>query len=93
MSFKTRIIDYCDSKKVDCNNCPFRKPCDMVDDNTIPKYFTDRKMKQFEKSVDSYRKRLFGELKEIADLMSKAVMDDALEYLDTILKGGKDGEQ
>ena len=90
MSFKTRIIDYCENKKVDCNNCPFRKPCDKVDDGTIPKYFTDGKMKQFEESVDSYRRQLLGELKEIANLMNKAVMDDALEYLDTILEGGQD---
>ena len=90
MSFKTRIIDYCENKKVDCNNCPFRKPCDWVDDTTIPKYFTDDKMKQFEEGVNVYKRQLFDRLKEIANLMNKAVMDDALEYLDTILEGGQD---
>ena len=89
MSFKTRIIDYCDSKKVDCNNCPFQKPCDWVDDTTIPKYFTDDKMKQFEEGVNVYKRQLFDKLKEVANLMNKAVMDDALEYLDTILEGGQ----
>jgi len=90
MSFKTRIIDYCDNKKVDCNNCPFQKPCDWVDDTTIPKYFTDDKMKQFEEGVNVYKRQLFDKLKEVANLMNKAVMDDALEYLDTILEGGQD---
>lgn len=71
MSFKDRLIDYCENTaEQDCPHCPFRVPCYIVDKNYIPgKWFEDNfdlmKLRMSEYQTDlSYKLKAVEEFLE-----------------------------
>ena len=69
MSFKEKIIQYCKATKYDCENCPFRTPCDTANKNTVPEHFTDEQ-------IECLRKEIFAEYRRACTKM--VVMMDFL---------------
>ena len=66
MSFKTRIIDYCEDKqKIDCRMCTFREPCNKTSEVKMPRSFTDAEMTVLEAYVKEHRKKLSCQLNSI----------------------------
>ena len=42
MSFKDRVIEYCECKqRKDCRKCALKGACDRVHENMMPRVFTD----------------------------------------------------
>ena len=69
MSFRDKIIQYCKETKYDCDNCPFRTPCDTANKNTIPERFTDEQIECLRKEIfDEYR-RICGRLVKMIDFL------------------------
>ena len=69
LSFRDKIIQYCKETKYDCDNCPFRTPCDTANKNTIPERFTDEQIECLRKEIfDEYR-RICGRLVKMIDFL------------------------
>lgn len=71
MSFKDRIIEYCEGKqKIDCRKCTFKEPCDKVREDKIPRKFTKAEMDVFEGYVKEYRRKLSSQLNDTYKVLS-----------------------
>lgn len=66
MSFKEKIIQYCKDTKYDCENCPFRTPCDTANKNTVPEHFADEQ-------IECLRKEIFAEYRRTCKKLSKMI--------------------
>ena len=65
MSFKERIIGYCEDKqKIDCRMCTFREPCNKTSEVKMPRSFTDAEMTVFESYVKEHRRKLSSQLND-----------------------------
>ena len=101
MSFKERIIGYCEDKqKIDCRMCTFREPCNKTSEVKMPRSFTDAEMTVFEGYIKEHRRKLSSQLNDtykvlsgssgfVGFLSAKPVSggQDDIE----IVKGGQDG--
>lgn len=76
MSFKRRLIDYCESVKLDCPNCSLREPCAKTNDFSIPSHWSDYSFDEMRKNTWDYMKSMSERMSEIARLMADASEDD-----------------
>ena len=71
MSFKERIIGYCEGKqKIDCRMCTFREPCYKTSEVKMPRSFTDAEMTVFEAYVKEHRQKLSSQMNSIYKVLS-----------------------
>lgn len=71
MSFKDRIIEYCEGKqKIDCRKCTFREPCNKTSEVKMPRSFTDAEMTVFEECVNEHRRKLSSQLNDTYKVLS-----------------------
>lgn len=71
MSFKDRIIEYCEGKqKIDCRMCTFREPCNKTSEVKTPRSFTDAEMTVFEECVKEHRRKLSSQLNDTYKVLS-----------------------
>ena len=69
MDFKEKIIQYCEETKYDCDNCPFRTPCDTTNKNTVPEHFTDEQIERLRKEIFVEYRRICGGLAKMIDFL------------------------
>ena len=69
MSFKEKIIKHCEETKYDCDNCPFRTPCDTVNKNTVPDHFTDEQIERLRKEIFAEYRRIGRGLVKMIDFL------------------------
>lgn len=71
MSFKERIIGYCeDNQKIDCRTCTFKEPCHKTSEVKTPRSFTDAEMTVFEAYVKEHRRKLSIQLNSTYKVLS-----------------------
>lgn len=69
MSFKEKIIAYCNETKYDCDNCPLRTPCHTTNKNIAPKYFTDEQIERLQKETFAEYRMTCKKLAKIIDFL------------------------
>lgn len=70
MSFREKLLDYCENTaKLDCPYCPFKVPCDMVSDYSIPKMWGKNEFDLMELRMAEYQTDLSCKLKAVEEFL------------------------